>query len=100
MLVYHQVINDAKLSNHLMCLMHSLMSGVNINETPKVLAEDIGNKIHATIFNDPLNPKKTLLIILVLKGGPSYLLSRKTISSEYEDNSIPHIDITSHALQW
>ena len=73
---------------------------VNINETPKVLAEDIGNKIHATIFNDPLNPKKTLLIILVLKGGPSYLLSRKTISSEYEDNSIPHIDITSHALQW
>ena len=76
------------------------MSGVRINELPKFLAEDIDEKTHSIIVNDPLNSNKHLIIPLVLKGVTSYFLSRNPRSSEYEDESIPHIDMVSEVPVW
>ena len=47
-----------------------------------------------------LNPNEPLVIPLSLKGVMSYLLSRNPKSSEYEDESISHIDITNKAPVW
>ena len=44
--------------------------------------------------------KKSLVIPLALKGVTSYFPSRKPKASEYEDESIPHIGMTSEALVW
>ena len=52
------------------------MERVRINELRKFLAEDPDEKT------------------------TSYLSSRKTRESEYEDESIPHIDMTSEAPMW
>ena len=71
------------------------MSGVRINELPKFLAKDPNENKHAIIFNEPLKLNQPLIIMLVLNGVTRYFPSRKTISSEYEDELIPYIDMTS-----
>ena len=73
------------------------MAGVSINELPKFLAEDPEEKTHSIIVDDPLHPNETLITPLVLKGITSYFPSRKPRASEYEDESIPHIDMTTEA---
>ena len=80
--------------------MQSRMSGEKINEIPKFLADDPDDDIHAIIVNDMLNPNEPLIIPLSLKGVPNYFLSRKPKAIEYEDESIPHIDMTSEAPLW
>ena len=77
--------------------MQSWMEGARINDLPKFLAEDPDEKTHEIIVNDPQNPNEPLIIPLVLKGITSYFLSRKPKASEYEDESIPHIDMTIKA---
>ena len=85
MLVYIQVINCARLANHLMYTMQSQMAGVNINELPKFLAEDIYKMTHTIIVNDLLNPNEPLIVTLALKGVTSYFPYRSRRTSEYED---------------
>ena len=100
MLVYHQVIYCEILANHLMCPIKSRMSGININELPRFLSEDPDDNTNAIIVNYTLNPNQPLIIQLILKGVTSYFPSRKPIEIEYEDESIPHIDMTSEAPVW
>ena len=77
--------------------MQIRMEGVRINDLPKFLAENPDDKSHAIIVDDSLNPNELLIITLVLKGVNSYFLSSNPRASEYEDESIPHIDMTSEA---
>ena len=95
MLVYHQAIQCTRLTSHMMYPMYSWMAGFRINELPMFLPEDPYEKTHAIIVDDPLNPNKPLVVPLAFKGVTSYFRSSKTRASEYEDESIPHIDMTS-----
>ena len=73
------------------------MAGFKISEISKFLAEDLDEKTHAIIVNDPLNPNEPLMIPLALKGVTIYFPSRKPKANEYKDEYIPHIDMTSKA---
>ena len=100
MVVYHQAIHFPRFTSHLMCPMNSRISGVIINELPNFLAEDPDEKAHAIIFDGPLNPNEPLVILLALKGIASYFLSKNPKASEYEDESIPYIEMTIEAPVW
>ena len=100
MLVYYQDIHCPRLTSHLMCPIHSWMAGVIINEIPKFLAEDPYKKTHSIIVDDPLNPNEPLVILLALKWVTIYFPSRKLRVIEYEDETIPHINITREAPVW
>ena len=100
MLVYHQVINCVILANQFMCQMHSRMARLKIKELPILLAEDPVEKTRTIIVNDPLNLNQPLIIPLMLKGATSYFPSRRPKSSEYKDESIPRIYMTSEAPVW
>ena len=76
------------------------MAEVRINELPKFLAEDPDENTHDIIVDGLLNPNEPLIVRLVLKGVTSYFLSRKPRSSEYEDESILHMGMTSKAPVW
>ena len=76
------------------------MARVRINELPRFLAEDTNEKTLGIIVDDPVNPNETLIIPLVLKGVTSYLTSGKPRPSEYEDELIPRIDMTSNEPVW
>ena len=65
-----------------------------------LLAEDPDDKTHAIIVNDLLNPNQPLIIPLSLKGVTRYFLSRNQKYREYEDEYIPHIEITSKEPVW
>ena len=47
-----------------------------------------------------MNPNEPMVIPLALKGFTIYLPSRTPKASEYEDELIPHIDMTSEAPVW
>ena len=64
------------------------------------LPKDPDDKTHAIKVYDPLNSNEPLIIPLVLKGVTSYFPSRNPRTSEYEDYSILHIEITSEAPVW
>ena len=100
MFVYNQAIHCPILTSHLMCPIQSQMAEVIINDIPKLLEEDPDDKTHAIIVDDPLNLNETLIIPLSLKGVTIYFTSRKPKASEYEDESIPHVDMTSEAPVW
>ena len=80
--------------------MQSRMVGARINNLPKFLAEYPYGKTHTIIVYDTLNPNEPLISLLELKGVKSYLLSSKPKGSEYEDESIPQIDMKSKAPVW
>ena len=76
------------------------MARFRIIYIPKLFTEDPDEKTHAIIVDDPLNPNEPRVIMLTLKEVKSYLLSRKPRASKYEDESIPHIHMTSEAPVW
>ena len=47
-----------------------------------------------------MNPNEPLVTPLGLKGVTIYFLSRNHRLSEYEDESMPNIDMTSKAPVW
>ena len=100
MFVYHQVIHCPILTSYLICPMQSQMARVRINNIPKFLAVDQYEKTHTIKVDDPLNSNEPLIILLALKGVTSYFLSRNQKPSEYEDEYIQHIDMTSKAPVW
>ena len=100
MFVYNQAIHCPILTSHLMCPIQSQMAEVIINDIPKLLEEDPDDKTHAIIVDDPLNLNERLNVPLALKGVTSYFPYRKPKASEYEDEFIPHIDMTSQAPLW
>ena len=100
MLVYHQVIHCKMIANHLIFLIQSRMEGLNINNPPKFLADNTYENTHAIIVNESLNPNQPLIILVMLKGVTIYLPYISTIESDYEDESILNIDMTSESLVW
>ena len=100
MLVYHQAIHCPRLTSYLMSPIQSWMAGVRINDLPKFLAEEPDENTQPIIVDDPLNHNEPLVTPLALKVVTSYLPSRKPRVSEYEDESIPHIDITIKEPVW
>ena len=100
MLMYHQAIHCLRFTSNLMCPIQSRMTGVRINELHKFLAEDPYEKMHTIIVDDQLNPNEPLIIPLAFKGVPSYFSYRNPKASEYEDEYIPQIDMTSEAPLW
>ena len=77
--------------------MQIWMEGARINDLPKFLAEDPDENTRVIISNDPLNPNQPLIILLMLKGVTSYFPSRRPRESEYEDDLIPPVYMTSEA---
>ena len=52
MLIVHQAISVATMSNNLLCPMQIRMNDIELNDTPKVLTENPTNKTHAISGRD------------------------------------------------
>ena len=98
-LVFHQVIHHPELEHHLLCPMQMRMQGIGIDETPKFLAKDPTDETFAVTV--PLeNDDESLIIPLGLRGVTAYFPVSKPSVAEYEDESIPKIDMTEQDLPW
>ena len=66
MLVWHQAIYLDSMENHLICPMQSRVSGVQVNDTPKIFVQHPTYKTHAIVVSDPIDSKNEFIISLEL----------------------------------
>ena len=79
--------------------MQSRIADVEINELPKFLAKNPDERTHAVVVDDPVS-NEPLIIPLEIKGVTSFFPTRKPTRQEYEEDSIPKINMTSELPDW
>ena len=62
MLVFHQAIYLESMDNHLICPMQCRVSGVEINDTPKIFVKHPTERSHAIVVDDPIAPDGNLVV--------------------------------------
>ena len=90
MLIVHQAISVATMSNNLLCPMQIRMNDVELNDTPKFLTENPTNKTHAISGRNQDGRKH--IIPFTLRGVTSYIPTCKPSIKEFE--TCPRIELT------
>ena len=98
-LVFHQAIHHPDLKHHLICPMQLRVNGVKVNETPKHLEENATEATFA-LQATAKDLEEELTIPFNLQGVTAYFPVCKPSQEEYEDASIPKIDMTWEDLPW
>lgn len=94
----NQAIEIKGLDQVLLCPMQVRMNGITVNEVPKFLLPNPTPTSHAVVLNpDSAHP---YVIPLSLDGVTSYFSVRKPTAEEYEDDELPHYDLTANDPLW
>lgn len=98
-LEFHHAIHHPTMEHHLINPMQVRFGGHEVNETPKCFKknpteEDFALKIEAD------EEREELIIPFELTGVTAHFPVRKPTSQEFEDESIPHIDMTERDIPW
>jgi hypothetical protein len=80
--------------------MQLRMHGIEINETPKYLAKNPNEETFAIKINEESIGDESLIVPFQLHGVTAYFPVRKPSRAEYEDDSIPKIDMTDEDIPW
>ena len=83
MLVWHQAIYLNSMENHLICPMQCRVSGVQVNDTPKIFVQHPTDKTHAIVVLDPIDSKNEFIIPLELGGVTSRFSVRTPSGTPY-----------------
>jgi hypothetical protein len=94
-LVINQAIHIPRLDYHLLCPMQCRVNDVTVDETPKFLAPQLTDQMHALTVPDPDNPPQTISLPFMIRGV-TLLLNVRTITS----GEVPCIHLTSETLTW
>ena len=101
LLLIHQAIHIPHLDHHLLCPMQCRVNDVTVNESPKFLVLDPTDQTHALTITDPVYPLQTLTLPLQLRGVISFLNVRTVTADQFhEEETYPHINLTSDSLTW
>ena len=76
------------------------INGVEINEVPKFLMANPTTSSHSITIADPTDAVHPYTIPLQLEGVVSYFEYSLPTSAEFEDNDIPHLELTAATLAW
>jgi hypothetical protein len=99
-LVINQAIHIPHLDHHLLCPTQCRVNDVTVDETPKFLAPQPTDQMHALTVPDPDNPPQTIILPFMICGVTSFLNVRTITSDEYYKGEIPCIHLTSETLTW
>ncbi len=100
MLVYHQAIYNESSDNHLICPMQCRAHGVTINDIPKIFVKNPTSESHAILVTDPDDPDGTICIPLHIVGVASAFNVRTPSREEFDDENIPHLEMTGESPDW
>jgi hypothetical protein len=76
------------------------MNGVAIHEVPKFLMMNPTTSTHSILVADPTDAAHPYTILLQLEGVVSYFEYALPTSAKYEDEDIPHLELTAAAPAW
>jgi hypothetical protein len=96
----NQAIYVPEVDHCLLCPMQCQMNGVAIHEVPKFLTTNPTTSTHSILIADPTNDVHLYTIPLQLEGVVSYFENSLPTSAEYEDDDIPHLELTAATLAW
>jgi hypothetical protein len=99
-LVINQAIHIPHLDHHLLCPMQCRVNDVTVDETPKFLAPQPTDQMHALTLTDPDKPSQTISLPFMIRGVTSFLNVRTITSDEYYSGEAPHVHLTSGTLTW
>jgi hypothetical protein len=102
--VYHLVINQAihipHLDHHLLCPMQFRVNDVVVDDTPKFLAPDPTDNMHALTITDPDWPAQMVILQLALRGATLLLNVRDVMLDEWNSDAFKRLHLTSESLTW
>jgi hypothetical protein len=96
----NQAINIPHLDHHLLCPMQCRVNDVVVDNTPKFLASDPTDNMHALTIRDPDWPAQTIILQLALRGVTSLLNVRGVTLDEWNSDTFKQLHLTSEALTW
>jgi hypothetical protein len=99
-LVINQAIHIPHLDHHLLCPMQCHVNDVIVDETPKFLAPQPTDQMHALTLTDPDNPLQPVILPLDLRGVTLLLYVRNVTPDEYDSGQYPQLHLTSETLTW
>ena len=95
-LVVHQAIHIETMDHSLLCPMQLRQNDIILDETPKCMVDNPTEEHHSMLVTT--EAQDSLRIHFGLRGVTSTIEVMKPTISEYE--SLPHIELTSHDLEW
>ena len=82
-------------------LSHAIqINGMEINEVPKFLMTNLSTLSHSIMIADPTNVVHPYTIPLQVEGVVSFFKHSLPTSAEYEDESIPHLELMATNPAW
>ena len=99
-LLINQAIILPEIDHGLLCPMQCRIHGVEIYEVPRSLTSNPTNSSHSIPIADPMNDAHQDTIPLQLEGVVSYFEYTLPTSAEYEDEDIPHLEVTPDSHAW
>jgi len=76
------------------------MNGVAIHEVLKFLTTNPTASTHSILIANPTDDVHPYTILLQLEGVVSYFEYSLPTSAEFEDDDIPHLELTAVTLAW
>jgi hypothetical protein len=80
--------------------MQCRVNDVTVDNTPKFLAPDPTDKLHALTLEDPNHPAQTVTLPLALRGVTSLLNVRAPTLDEWNSDAFRRLHLTSETLTW
>jgi hypothetical protein len=99
-LVINQAIHIPHLDHHLLCPMQCHVNDVTVGETPKFLAPNPTDEMHALMITDHDDPTQAVHHPLALQVFTSLLHVQKPTRAEGESDRFPWYHLTSESLTW
>ena len=96
MIIVHQAMSVAMMSNNLLCPMQIRMNDVELNDTSKFLTEIPTNKTRAISGRDQDGRKH--IIHFTLRGVTSYIPTHNPLIEEFE--TCPRIELKYKSPEW
>jgi hypothetical protein len=99
-LVINQAIHIPHLDHHLLCPMQCRVNDVTVNDTPKFLARDPTDKLHALTLENPDHPAQMVTLPLALRGVTLLLNMRAPTLDKWNSDAFWQLHLTSETLAW
>jgi hypothetical protein len=80
--------------------MQCRVNDVTVDDTPKFLARDPTDKLHALTLEDPNHPAQKVILPLALRGVTLLLYVRAPTLDKWNSDAFRRLHLTSETLTW
>ncbi|KAL7475689.1 hypothetical protein ACHAW6_001600 [Cyclotella cf. meneghiniana] len=99
-LLINQTVLVLEVDHCLCCPMQCRIDGVKINEMPRFLTSHFTTSSHSIMIANSMDDAHQFTIPIQLEGVVSYFEYTLPTSAVYQDEDIPHLELTTESPAW